>query len=85
MSSQIFRATVVYNFIRLTKSLAPSHVGKSLPVKFLKYFVNASSICQVPRLIKNISVNMSCYKFNNAYASYGLNNSFFICYMFCKS
>ena len=44
MSSQIFRATVVYNFIKLTKSLIPSDVGKSLPVKFLKYLVNASSM-----------------------------------------
>ena len=43
MSSQIFCATVVYNFIKLTKLLIPSHVDKSLPVKFLKYFVNASS------------------------------------------
>ena len=43
MNSQIFRATVVYNFITLTKSLIPCHVDKSLPVRFLKYFVNASS------------------------------------------
>ena len=41
MSSQIFRARLF--LIKLTTSLVPSNVGKSLPAQFLEYFVNVSS------------------------------------------
>ena len=43
MSPQILQKTVVYNFLKLTKAPIPSPVDMSLPAKFLKYFVSASS------------------------------------------
>ena len=75
MSSQIFRVKPL--FIKLTKSLIPSHVGKSLPAQFLKYFVNASST-KGSSFDQEHPGAITCYKFNNnAYSSFSLNSSLF--------
>ena len=73
MSSQIFRAQLL--LIKLTTSLVPSHVGKSLPAQFLEYFVNVSSTKGT--LFDQEHPGAHIYKLNNAYAFSDLSSSFF--------
>ena len=61
MSSQIFLATIVYNFIKLANAPIPSLVGKSLSAKFLKYFVSASSTPSSADCQKNASNILGIY------------------------